>query len=49
MQYPLAANIAVEQEAIAAAITIARLILYLHAWDVHQHCTFNGSRAETLL
>jgi len=44
-----AANIAVEQEVIAAAMTIALLILYLHALDVHQHSTFNRSRAETLL
>jgi len=35
-------NIALEQEVIAAAITIA-LILYLHASDVHQHSTFNRS------
>ena len=41
-------NIALEQELIAAAITIA-LILYLHASDVHQHSTFNQSRAATLL
>jgi len=44
-----AANIAIEQEVIAADITIALLILYLHASDVHQHSTFNRSRAETLL
>jgi len=44
-----AANIAVEQDVIAAAMTIALLILYLHASDVHQHSTFNRSRAETLL
>jgi len=35
-------NIALEQEVIAAAITIA-FILYLHASDVHQHSTFNQS------
>ena len=40
------ANIAVEQEVIVAAITIA--FLYLHASDVHQH-SFNRSRAATLL
>jgi len=45
----LAADIAVEQEVIAAAMTIALLILYLHALDVHQHSTFNRSRAEALL
>jgi len=41
-------NIALEQEVIAAAITIV-LILYLHASDIHQHSTFNRSRAATLL
>jgi len=41
-------NIALEQEVIAAAITIA-LILYLHASDVHQHSTFNRSWTVTLL
>jgi len=35
-------NVALEEEVIAAAITIA-LLLYLHAFDVHQHSTFNGS------
>jgi len=35
-------NIALEQEVIVAAITIA-LIVYLHASDVHQHSTFNRS------
>jgi len=44
-----AANIAGEQEVIAADITIALLILYLHASDVHQHSTLNRSRADTLL
>jgi len=29
-------NIALEQEVIAAAITIALVLLYLHASDVHQ-------------
>jgi len=33
-------NIALEQEAIAAAITITLVILYLHDSDVHQHSTF---------
>jgi len=42
-------NITVEQDVIAAAITIALLIRYLHASDVHQHSTFNRSRAATLL
>jgi len=42
-----AANMATEQEIIAATITIALLILYLHSLNVHQHSTFNGSRAET--
>jgi len=44
-----AATIAVKQEVIAVDITIALLILYLHALDVHQHSTFNRSRAETLV
>jgi len=44
-----ATNIADEQEVIGAAITIALLILYLHASDVHQHHMFNRSQAETLL
>ena len=35
-------NIALEQDVIAAAITIA-LIVHLHASDVHQHSTFNRS------
>jgi len=43
-----AAKIAVEQEVNAAANTIA-LVFYLHASDVHQHSTFNRSRAATLL
>jgi len=38
-----AANIAFEHDVIAAAITIALLILYLHASDVLQHSTFNRS------
>ena len=42
-------NIALEQEVIAAAITIALVILYLHASAVHQHSTFNRSRTATLL
>jgi len=41
-------NVALEQEDIVAAITIA-LILYLHASDVHQRSTFNRSRTATLL
>jgi len=41
-------NIALEQEVIEPAITIA-LILYLHASDVHQHSTFNRSWTATLL
>jgi len=44
-----ATNIAVEQEITTAAITIALLIQYLHTSDVHQHSTFNQSRAKTLL
>jgi len=36
-----AANVTVEQEVIAAAITLLLLILYLHASDEHQHSTFN--------
>jgi len=40
---------ALEQEVIAAAITTALVILYLHASDVHQHSTFNRSRAAALL
>jgi len=44
-----AANIADEQEVIAAAMASALLTLYLHALDVHQHSTFSRSRAETLL
>jgi len=42
-------NIAVEQEVIGAAITIALGVLYLHASDVHQRRMFNRSRAENLL
>jgi len=50
-------NIALEQEVIAVAITTEviavaitiGLILYLHASDVHQHSTFNRSRAAALL
>jgi len=38
-------NIALKQEVIAAAITITLIILYLHASNVHQHSTFNRSRA----
>jgi len=41
-----AANIAVDQEVIVAAIMVA--FLYLHASDVHQH-SFNRSRVATLL
>jgi len=41
-------NIALKQEVIAAAITIA-LIGYLRAADVHQHNTFNRSWTATLL
>jgi len=43
------ANIAVEEEVIAAAMAIALLILYLLAFDVPQHSTFNRSRAVILL
>jgi len=43
------ANIAVVHEVIGVAITIALLILYVHASDVHQHSTFTQSLAETLL
>jgi len=42
-------NIALEQEAITAAITIELAILYLHISNVHQHSTFNRSRAASLL
>jgi len=42
-------NIALEQEVIAAAITIALVVLYLHASDVHQHSTFNRSQTATVL
>jgi len=42
-----AAHISVEQEVLPADITTALLVLYLHASDVHQHSTFNGSRAKT--
>ena len=42
-----AANISVDEDVIAADITTALLVLYLHASDVHQHSTFNGSRAKT--
>ena len=40
-----AANIAIEQEVIGVAITIALLTLYLHSSesDVYQHSTFNRS------
>jgi len=41
-----AANMVIEQEVIAAAITIA-LTLYLHSLNVYQHSAFNESRAET--
>jgi len=34
-------NIGLEQEVIAAAITTALVVLYLHVSDVHQHSTFN--------
>jgi len=45
-----APNIAVQQDVIEAPITIALLILYLHASDVHQHSMFNHrGRAATLL
>jgi len=44
-----ATNIAVEQEVIAADITTALLAMNLDVSDVHQHSTFNRSRAETLL
>jgi len=42
-------NVALEEEVIAAAITIARVILYLHASHVHQQCTFNRSQTATVL
>jgi len=42
-------SIALEQEVIAAAITTALVVLYLDASDVHQHSTFNRSRAAALL
>jgi len=42
-------NIALEQEVIAAAITTALVILYLHTSDVHQHSTYNRSRSAVLL
>jgi len=44
-------NTALEQDVIAADITIALVILYLHASDVglHQHSMFNRRRAATLL
>jgi len=42
-------DIALEQKVITAAITIALLILYLCASHVHQHSTFNRSRAGSLL
>jgi len=41
-------NTALEQELIAAAITIG-LILYLHASDVYQHSMFKRSLTVTLL
>jgi len=44
-----ATNIAIEQEVIGTAISMALLMLYLQASDVHQHSTFDRSRAETLL
>jgi len=43
------ANIAVEQDVMGVAITIALLILYVDALDGHQHSTFTQSLAETLL
>ena len=46
---PLNAQFALEQEVIAASITIALVILYLHASDVHQHSMVTQSRAATLL
>jgi len=42
-------NVTVEQDVIVAAITIALIILYLYASDVHQHSTFNRGRAATFL
>jgi len=42
-------NIALEQEVVAAAITTALVILYLHASDAHQHSTFNRTQAAALL
>jgi len=44
---PFAANIAVEQEVIVAAIMVAFFYIYTFA-DVYQH-TFNQSRVSTLL
>jgi len=41
-------SIALEQEVIAAYITTALVMLYLHASDVHQHM-FIHSRAASLL
>jgi len=41
-------DLALEQEVIAAGITIA-LILYLHASNLHQDSTLNRSRTATLL
>ena len=37
------------KKSLATAITIALVILYLHASAVHQHSTFNRSRVATLL
>jgi len=42
-------NIALEQEFIAVTITIALVILHLHASDVQQRNTFNRSQAAILL
>jgi len=45
---PFAANIAVEQEVIVAAIMVA-FFFYIYTFaDVYQH-TFNQSRVSTLL
>jgi len=41
-------SIVLEKEVIAAAITTALVILYLHASDIHQNSTLNRSRADTL-
>jgi len=44
-----ATNIAIDQEVIGTTITVGLLMLCLHSSHVHQHSTFNRSRAQTLL